>query len=395
MNRVRIGLVGAGFAADFHARSYAQVRDPDAAIVAVAARHADRAAELARRHNIPSYTDDYRDLLANPEIDAIDVCVPNALHAEVVIAAARAGKHIFCEQPLTGFYGEGHTPKREMLAEALRNAEEVVAAVDAAGVRLGYGENWLHAPAFQKVSRLTLASKGAILDLHGEEGHSGSHAPYAKNWTQAGGGALVRLGCHPLGGILFLKAQDGMARSGRPIRVTAVTAEVADLSKPAVAAGEGRNWLVTGWQAVENWSTMLLTFDDGTRASIFASDIVLGGMEDRLDVYLSNSRIRFNLTHNNLLEAYAPDPSIFASEYIVEKLETKAGWSFPSIDEHWLLGSPQELRDFVGAVVQNRPPLADAHFARDVVEVMYAAYVSAEEGRRITLPVASDGLPPL
>ncbi|HLZ09325.1 MAG TPA: Gfo/Idh/MocA family oxidoreductase, partial [Chloroflexota bacterium] len=102
MNRVRIGLVGAGFAADFHARSYAQVKDPDAVIVAVAARHADRAADLAQRHNIPSYTDDYRDLLANPEVDAIDVCVPNALHAEVVIAATRAGKHVFCEKPLTG-----------------------------------------------------------------------------------------------------------------------------------------------------------------------------------------------------------------------------------------------------------------------------------------------------
>ncbi|HLZ09922.1 MAG TPA: Gfo/Idh/MocA family oxidoreductase, partial [Chloroflexota bacterium] len=165
---------------------------------------------------------------------------------------------------------------------------------------------------------------------------------------------------------------------------------VADLSKPAVAAGDGRNWLVTGWQDVENWSTMLLTFDDGTRATIFASDTVLGGMEDRLDVYLSNSRIRFNLTHSNLLEAYAPDPAIFADEYIVEKLETKAGWSHPSIDEHWLLGYPQELRDFVDAVARDHPPVADARFARDVVEVMYAAYVSAEEGRRISLPVATN-----
>jgi predicted dehydrogenase len=170
----------------------------------------------------------------------------------------------------------------------------------------------------------------------------------------------------------------------------AVTAEVADLSKPAIAAGEGRNWLVTGWRDVENWSTLLLTFDDGTRASILASDIMLGGMEDRLELFLSNSRLRFNITHSTLLEAYAPDPSVFANEYLVEKLETKAGWSTPGVDEHWMLGYPQELRNFVESIASNRPPLADARFARDVVEVMYAAYVSAEEGRRIQLPVRTE-----
>lgn len=388
MDRVRIGLIGAGFAADFHALSYAQIARPEVEIVAVAAGHSERAESFARKHGISRWTDDYREVLADPTVDAVDVCVPNERHAEVVVAAARSGKHVFCEKPLTGYYGSGTTPKREMLSQALRQADEMLAAVESAGVKLAYGENWLHAPAYQKAARLALASKGAILEIRAEEAHSGSHASYAKSWRLAGGGSLVRLGSHPLGGALDLKAREGTLRSGKPIRVRSVLAEVADLSESAVAAGEGRNWLVTGWEDVENWATVLLTFEDGTRGTISASDVVLGGMEDRLEILLSNSRVRASFARSSLVEAYAPDPSVFSEEYLAEKLETKAGWSYPSVDEQWLLGYPQEMRDFVEAVAFDREPLGSGVLARDVVEVMYAAYVSAEEGRRVDLPVA-------
>ncbi len=388
MDRVRIGLIGAGFAADFHALAYGQIARPAVEVVAVAARHADAAERFARKHGIPRWTDDYRKVLAEPDVDAVDVCVPNELHAEVVIEAARAGKHVFCEKPLAGYYGPGTTPRREMLASALRSADEMLAAVESAGVKLAYGENWLHAPAYQKATRLALASKGAILEIRGEEGHSGSHASYAKSWRLAGGGSLVRLGSHPLGGALALKASEGALRGGRPIRVRSVLAEVADLSGSAAAAGAGRSYLVAGWEDVENWATVLLTFEDGTRGTISASDVVLGGMEDRLEILLSNSRIMASFARSDLVEAYAPDPAVFADEYIAEKVETKAGWSYPSVDEQWLLGYPQEMRDFVEAIAEDREPLGGGRLGRDVVEVMYAAYVSAEEGRRVDLPAS-------
>jgi predicted dehydrogenase len=86
-----------------------------------------------------------------------------------------------------------------------------------------------------------------------------------------------------------------------------------------------------------------------------------------------------------MVMAYAPNAEVFADEYIMEKVGTKAGWSYPSVDEEWLLGYPQEIRDFVEAVAYDRDPLADAALGRDVVEVIYSAYVSAEEGRRIDL----------
>ncbi|HEX9900328.1 MAG TPA: Gfo/Idh/MocA family oxidoreductase, partial [Candidatus Methylomirabilis sp.] len=99
----------------------------------------------------------------------------------------------------------------------------------------------------------------------------------------------------------------------------------------------------------------------------------------------SNAVLHANMAQNTAVQAYAPDGSVFGDEYFTEKLETKGGWSFPSPDEDWFRGYPQEMRDFVDAIREGREPLAGATLAADCVEVIYAAYLSAEEGRRVTL----------
>ncbi|MBI4536431.1 MAG: hypothetical protein HY712_00570 [candidate division NC10 bacterium] len=70
---------------------------------------------------------------------------------------------------------------------------------------------------------------------------------------------------------------------------------------------------------------------------------------------------------------------------LTEKVETKGGWQFPSPDEDWMRGYPQEMEDFVDAVREGREPLSGLLLAHEIVEVIYAAYVSAEEGRRVEL----------
>ena len=118
-----------------------------------------------------------------------------------------------------------------------------------------------------------------------------------------------------------------------------------------VPSGRGHKpWVVQDWVDVESWAQVIITFDDGSKGTISANDICLGGMKDTLDIFLSNARIHCNFSRNNTLEAYAPDATVFESEYLVEKLETKAGWSSPSIDEDWFLGYRDELLDFIEAV---------------------------------------------
>jgi predicted dehydrogenase len=100
---------------------------------------------------------------------------------------------------------------------------------------------------------------------------------------------------------------------------------------------------------------------------------------------LSNGVVQANLNPNTTLQVYAPEAGIWGDEYITEKVETTAGWQFPSPDEDWMRGYPQEMADFVAAAREGREPLSGALLARETVEVIYAAYVSADEGRRVDL----------
>jgi predicted dehydrogenase len=384
MEPIGIGIVGAGFAANQHAAAYQAVTRVPVNLVGVASRTPERAEAFARRHGFAFATTELAALLARPDVHLVDVCAPNFAHEEILVAAARAGKHVICEKPLTAFFGDPTDPAR-MRDEARASVQRIHEAVQQAGVHFFYAENWIYAPAIQKAMRLCEAAGGTLVDIRAEEAHSGSHSPYARQWRTSGGGSLLRLGSHPLAAALYLKRREGLRRSGTPIRVASVTCEVANVTRIPSFTQEPTRWVASGWQDVEDWATLLLEFTDGARASIAASDIVLGGIRNRMELYLSNGRIDCNLNPNNTCVAYAPSPEVFGDEYIAEKLDTKAGWSFPSINEDWFQGYPQEIQEFVECVATGREPLSDMSLAADVVEVTYAAYQSAREGRRVLL----------
>ena len=210
MCSIGIGIIGAGFAADLHAQAYRELSGLGIELVAVTSRTQVTAEAFAERHGVRQVLDDYASFLELKDIDIVDLCIPNHVHKEFAVQAAQAGKHIICEKPLTGYFGEGEervgqTSRKRMLEAALRNADEMIASAQRHGVKLMYAENWVYAPAIQKVKRLIRASEGTIFELRAEESHHGSHASYSKHWRYAGGGALFRLGAHPLGAILHLK----------------------------------------------------------------------------------------------------------------------------------------------------------------------------------------------
>ncbi|HLN13007.1 MAG TPA: Gfo/Idh/MocA family oxidoreductase [bacterium] len=391
--QVNIGMVGAGFIAETRARCYAGVTGCDARIVAVMSRSRERADAYARKYGVPDIYGDFQELLARPDIDLVDLCVPNHLHRSMTEAAAAAGKHIVCAKPLTAFDGGTAAadtdfrtvPRTEMLRAALENADAMVAAAERARVHLMYAENWVYAPPITKADRLIAASDGVILEMRGGECHSGSHSPYSREWRHAGGGALLQLGVHPVGAMLHLKRQEGLRRSRQAIRPSAVVAEVGDLTKTRGFQEEREHWVGVGWVDVESWGALIITFDDGSRGIAWASEAVLGGMESSLEIFLSNAHLKCNMEHTGLVEAYAPSPAVFEGEYLMEKLETKAGWSAPAPDEDWAQGHRHVLQDFVECVATGRAPLADGRLGRDVIETVYAGYVSAAEGRRVAL----------
>jgi len=393
MERVRIGMIGSQFAADLHLRNLSKLRGAKVDVVAVASKNKEHAAIFAKKYDIPYYYDDYRKILERKDIDIVDLCVPTDLHEEFSIEAAEAGKHIICEKPLTGYFGKEKKekkvgfaiPKKVMLKETVKGCDRVFKAVKKNKVKFMYAENWIYAPPFTKLKNLIKVSGGTILDIRAEESHSGSHAKYSRKWKTSGGGALMRLGAHPVGGVLHLKHYEGILRDGKPIRAKSVMAEVGQHTKIASFVKEKKKYIVSGWEDVEDWGVMVINFEDDSKATVFSSDAVLGGVRNTLNVYLSNAVVNVNINPHNALEVYAPEPHIFGDEYIAEKLETKAGWNFPSPDEDWVRGYPQELEDFIESILLKREPVSGMDLARDVVEAIYAAYASAEEGKRILL----------
>jgi predicted dehydrogenase len=381
---LRVGIVGARFAAELHAANYRPLRGVKAQLAAVCARTRADTEAFAKRHDIPHIYDDYRRLVESPEVDVVDICATTDVHHEIAVAAARAGKHVIVEKPLTGYFGEADEPRDRMLAAALRNADAVLEAVAAAGVTFCYAEDFVYAPPIAKLRRLLEASGGAVLELRAEESHSGSHAAYARRWRTAGGGALLRMGSHPVGAVLHVKHHEGRLRTGRPIRARTVLADVAQLSRlPAVA--DRPRFLRTAPEDVEDWSVAVITFEDGTKATVHSNDTTLGGVRNTVTAYLTSGVVQANITPNTTVVAYAPDGRVWGDEYITEKVETTAGWQFPSPEEDWIRGYPQELEDFVDAIRERREPLSGGALAREVVEVIYAGYLSAATGRRVDL----------
>jgi predicted dehydrogenase len=382
---LRVGIVGARFAASLHAVNYRPLRPARVELTAVCARTEAQARAFAERHAVPSVFTDFRRLVESPDVDVVDVCATTDVHHEVAIAAAEAGKHVIVEKPLTGYFGEATVPRDRMLEQALHNADRVLEAVGHSGVTLCYAEDFVYAPPVAKLRRLLDASEGGLMELRAEESHSGSHAAYAGRWRTAGGGSLLRMGSHPVGVVLHLKHYEGLRRRGRPIRAQSVIADVAQLTKlPAVS--ERRPRLRTAVEDVEDWAVAVITFEDGTKATIHSNDTTLGGVRNTVTAYLTNGVIQANINPNNALQVFAPDGAVWGDEYITEKVETTAGWQFPSPEEDWMRGYPQELEDFVEAIRERRPPLAGGLLAREVVEVIYAGYLSAATGCRVELP---------
>jgi predicted dehydrogenase len=391
MKKIRVGLIGSGFVAKLHLEAYRKVYGHEVELVACASPN--QASQFASCYGIPNAYRDYRELLQRSDLDVIDVCTPNHLHKAMILDTAASGKHIICEKPITGYFGQLSDPEplgeygdRQVMLETVRaDLAEIREAIARSGVQFMYAENWLYAPPVTKAKRLLIASGGTILSQRAEESHSGSHAAYARSWKLAGGGSLLRLGSHPVASVIHMKYFEGFRKNGKPIQVQSVMAEVARFSMIKEIATEGIGWLTGGPSDVEDWATATLTFTDSTKAIVVASDTILGGVRNIHEIFSTRGVVQCNMNPNNAVMVYTPKPEILGEEYVAEKVETKNGWQYAAPDEDWMRGYPQEIQDFMECVATGRAPVSDLDLACETVEVVYAAYLSAETGARIDL----------
>ena len=389
MAKVKIGLVGCGFVAELHMYAHKRVYGLDAAVKAVAAR-GDRVVDFAKKHGIATTYRSFQDLIADREIDVIDICTPPSLHASMIVAAVRAGKHVICEKPFAGYFGRDrdkepigkYVPKSQMYEHVMEEMNKTCAAIKASGKLFMYAEDWIYAPAITKIVEVLNATKDKILFMKAEESHSGSHAAHAAQWAMTGGGSLIRMGCHPLSAVLYLKRVEAKAR-GEKVTVSSVICDVGNVA--TCLSPHERAFIKSKPVDVEDWGVLTLTFSDGTKATVFSGDMIMGGVRNLVETYTNGGSLFANITPNNHLMSYLTDEEKLAGVYITEKVDRKTGWQYICLEEEWTRGYLQEIQDFMECVVLGRQPLADLELAYETIKVNYAGYWSAEEGRRITL----------
>jgi predicted dehydrogenase len=389
MAKVRVGLVGCGFVSELHMYAYRRVYGVDADVTAVAAR-GEHVLDFAAKHRIPTTYRDFRSLLADKEIDVVDICTPPALHATMIVEAMQAGKHVICEKPFGGYFGrEGdkapigkHVPKSLMYERVIEEMDKTCAAIKASGLLFMYAEDWIYAPAVTKTVEILKATRDKILFMKAEESHSGSHAAHAAQWSMTGGGSLIRMGCHPLSTVIYLKQVEARSR-GERIAVSAVTADVGNVA--AGLAPQERAFIKSNPVDVEDWGMLTLTFSDGTKSTVFSGDMIMGGVRNVVETYTNGGALFANITPNNHLTSYLTDEDKLRNVYITEKVDRKTGWQFVCLEEEWTRGYLQEIQDFMECVATGRQPLADLGLAYETIKVNYAGYWSAEDGRRIVL----------
>ena len=389
MTKIRVGLVGCGFVAELHMYALRRVYGVDVEVIAVAAR-GEHVVDFARRHQIPNAHRSFASLIADSEIDVVDICTPPNLHAAMIVEAMRAGKHVICEKPFAGYFGrEGdktpigkHVPKALMYERVCEEMEKTAAAIKATGKLFMYAEDWIYAPAVTKTAEILKATCDKILFMKGEESHSGSHAAHAAQWAMTGGGSLIRMGCHPLSAVLYLKQVEAKAR-GEAIAVASVTCDVGNVA--ACLKAEERAYIKANPVDVEDWGTLTVTFSDGTKATVFSGDMIMGGVRNLIETYTSGGSLFANITPNTHMMSYQTSEEKLAGVYITEKVDRKTGWQFVCLEEEWTRGYLQEIQDFMECAATGRQPLSDLALAFKTIKVNYAGYWAAEAGRRVTL----------
>jgi predicted dehydrogenase len=388
--KVRGGIIGSGFAAKLHYDGIRRVYGTDVDLVGVFSPTAANAARFAERHGLRTFPS--LDALLDA-VEVVHVCASPAAHEAIAVAALGRGVHAIVEKPLTGWFGDGagdfHASRASMqqaLDGALASIDRMLDAEAKSKAMILYAENWVYAPAIQKEREIIEKTGAQVLWMHGEEAHSGSHSKAYGIWRLNGGGALIGKGVHPLTAALYLKGVEGRARNGPPIRPAAVSARMHSLTR--LKDYTDRGFLRTDYHDIEDFSATHVIFEDGTIADIFASEIVMGGIHNWLEVMANNHRSVCNINPNTAMQTYNPAEEQFRDIYVVEKIGTKQGWAPTAPDEDFITGFPQEVEAFYRAVATRERPESDGRLAADCISTVYSAYLSAER-KGAEVPVKS------
>jgi myo-inositol 2-dehydrogenase/D-chiro-inositol 1-dehydrogenase len=333
LNKVRVGIIGAGRIGRLHAENLVR-RVPGVEVVAIADVRREAAERCAQALCIPKAYDDPEPIFADPKIQAVLICSSTDTHAEFIERAARAGKHIFCEKPIA------------LDLEAINRA---LAATERAGVVLQVGFNRRFDPNFAEARRLV--TEGRIGRPHLLRITSRDPEPPPIDYVKVSGGIFLDMTIHDFDMARFLMGEE-------VVEVYATGSVLVD--KQIGEAGDVDTAVVT------------LRFESGALGVIDNSRRAVYGYDQRVEVFGERGMIRVEnpKPHTALLSSIDGDHAPPLLHFFVER---------------YVESYVRELSAFILAIQEGKVPLVTGLDGKIAVVMGYAAKRSLAEGRPVRL----------
>lgn len=353
MEKVRIAIIGTGQIGKHHLEEYTKIKDAE--IVAVCNRSIEKAEEVANIYNVPHVYSDYKKMIERDDIDAIDVCLHNALHALVTIDVLNSGKNVYCEKPIADSYKNGLA----MLEAARRNNCML-------HIQLGH----IYRPYARAVKRLI--DGGALGEIYHARsmGLRRRFRPYVDGYGSmqfvqkeiSGGGALLDVGVYKIALMLYLLGRPGIERiSGNTYQKTGMDElrrEKSGYNVEEMATGYIRFENNVSLDLFEAWAAHM---DDIGPSSILGTK---GGVKFGVDTF------SYHTTYCDLELNCTGD--LNAMEYRWNNTQENED-AYTSSQAHW-----------VAALQKRVPLLPTAEIALDTMLIEEGIYLSASLGREVT-----------
>lgn len=351
MKTIRVAQIGSGFISHVHLHSFQKLED-----VEVVCQHdadALRGRQFSQKFNIPDFVESFDEVLKRKDVDVVSLGLPNFLHYEFAMKAAKAGKHIICEKPL---------------ALRLEHADEMIDICKKNGLVLGYAEELCYIPKFVHAKKIADAGGlGDVFLVRQHEKHAGPYSPWFWQADTAGGGILMDMGCHAIECCRWIL--------GKP-KVKSVYCQ-ADL------------FLHKELTKLDDHIIMIIEFETGQIAQIESSWTLKGGMTSWLEIQGTGGVAYAELLQQGTgLRVYSENGyeiDDFPSE------EGPKGWHCPDWEWLWQNGYPQEMKDFITCIREGGTPVESGQDGKDVLEIMIAGYLSAATGTKVEFPFKDPG----
>lgn len=333
MKQLQIGIIGAGRIGSLHAKSITY-NVPTAQVIGITDVNMSAAQAVQQELGIPKLYQDYKQLLADPDVDAVFICSSTDTHADIAVEAAGAGKHIFCEKPVD------LTPQK---------VKAVMAAVEKAGVKLQVGFNRRFDHNFSYVKKLV--NDSCVGDVHIIKITSRDPAPPPAEYSAVSGGMFLDMTIHDFDMARFLAGSE----------VTSVYASATCLVDPAIGeAGDVDTAVIT------------LTFANGALGVIDNSRRAAYGYDQRVEVFGSKGAAT---AQND-----TPTTVTFLGEDAVTS--DKPLYFFL---ERYMQSFRDEVLQFVDAVNNNKPTPTTGEDGLQSLLVALAAKKSVQLGRTVQM----------